>query len=83
MRTVETKNSTYEIDTVGKRIRRTSGSALPTVRQGPDNVWKPYHDLSKAYGGYLIEWDDKGHATLTSRVVSETESGTPGTGQQA
>jgi hypothetical protein len=83
MRTVETQNSTYEIDTVHRRIRRTTGSAAPTTRQGPDNVWKPYADITKVMGGYLIDWDGEGHCTLTSPIVRETESGTPGKGQDA
>lgn len=65
--------SRYEVDTVNKRIRRTRGRALPTVRQGEDNVWKGYESFSKMYGGYFIDWDGEGHGTLTSKVVSERQ----------
>jgi hypothetical protein len=68
---VVTQNSTYEFDTVGKRVRRLSGDAAPTARQGPDHVWKDYTRLDKVLGGYLIDWDGKGHCTLTSQIVSE------------
>lgn len=71
MLSVETQNSTYEIDPVGKRIRRLNGQSAPTDRQGPDRVWKDYHGLSKVMGCYLIDWDGEGHCTLTSRVISE------------
>jgi hypothetical protein len=70
---VETQNSTYEVDTVGKRIRRLNGSAEPTDRQGPDMVWKPYARLDKVLGCYLIDWDGEGHCTITSHVVSEKQ----------
>ena len=63
--------SRYEVDTTNKRIRRTQGSALPTERQGPDNVWKEYFALGRMLGGYFIDWDGEGHGTLTSRVVQE------------
>jgi hypothetical protein len=71
---VNTENSTYEIDTVNKRMRRLKGSALPTLNQGPDQVWKHYVGLSKVGDGrYLIEWDTDGHRTITSRILSEED----------
>lgn len=38
----KTQNSTYEIDHDSKRVRRLTGAALPTARQGQDGEWKPF-----------------------------------------
>lgn len=80
IRVVETENSTYEIDTVNRKIRRVLGINEPTRNQGDDNVWKHYYSLHSVLGGYLIEWepphgpDENGilpRLTLTSPVVNE------------
>lgn len=73
MRRVETEFSTYEIDTVNKRVRRLRGALNPTERQGPDGVWKNYVGLDVVAGRYLIQWDDEGKGTITSRVTHEEE----------
>ena len=37
--------SIYELDQENKRIRRLTGNANPTERQGKDGDWKPYKEL--------------------------------------
>jgi hypothetical protein len=73
---VETQNSTYEIDTVGKRMRRITGTAPPSDRQGPNGVWKNYAGITKHLGRYLIDWDGDGRTTITSTVINETRKKT-------
>lgn len=82
-RIIETEFSTYEVDTVNKRIRRLKGVNQPTERQGEDMVWKTYARMNKQLtGSYLIEWEGitqgpmgslVGPMTLTSPVVNEYE----------
>jgi hypothetical protein len=53
-----TQNSLYEVDAEQRRIRRLSGSNIPTPRQGEDRVWRTYVCTSAILVGYpvLITW---------------------------
>lgn len=68
--TVWTAFSKYEIDQAGKRVRRMVGVNAPTDRQGDDGQWRQYHHVEFLAGGLLIHWDDAGHCTHTSDIVS-------------
>jgi hypothetical protein len=78
MRTVTTANSVYEINEADHMIRRVSGTADPTPRQGADGVWKAYRTLGVMLDGLLIVWGDNpdGSAatTWTSKVVEDTNN---------
>lgn len=54
--------SAYEVDSVNKRIRRLSGKANPTPRQGKDGEWRNYAELHpaplKVGESALIVWGD-------------------------
>jgi hypothetical protein len=65
--------STYEINTVEKKIRRVEGTHAPTSRQGNDGEWKDYTGLAslKNYG-IFIDWHGDGKGTITSMVTSHT-----------
>lgn len=65
-----TENSEYEIDELLSRIRRLTGVVDPTPRQGPDGKWKAYVSTTEIRPGVavFIDWDGKGHGTLTSTV---------------
>lgn len=54
--TIVTLNSTYEIDTVGKRIRRKVGRNSPTTSFNADNEWSTWNTLTLNNGSLLIEW---------------------------
>jgi hypothetical protein len=73
MRTVWTKNSTYEIDEVNKLVRRVHGLNDPTPRQGADGEWKEYVGIIIAPRGMLIQWgtnpDGSLKCTWTSKVI--------------
>lgn len=73
MRRFRTENSTYEMDTEARLIRRIIGVNPPTPRQGPDGYWRPYRAVSPLYVGYrvFITYADMavGKGTITSPVV--------------
>lgn len=79
-RTVNTVNSTYEIDEAGSMIRRVFGINQSTPRQGTDGEWKAYDSIAPYGGGLLIVWgtnpDGTYKCTWTSNVVSDTNSDT-------
>ena len=65
--------SVYEIDTLGRRIRRLEGSHEPTPRQGEDGEWREYQSISEVDEGkaVLIVWRYEGDiakSTITSDV---------------
>lgn len=62
--------SEYELDTDNDRIRRLSGTAKATARQGPDNVWKDFEAIHGPDLEFpcLIVWEGV-KCTLTSDVV--------------
>jgi len=80
VRTVTTVNSVYQINEADHMIRRVTGSAGPTPRQGVDGVWKPYRTLGLMLDGLLIVWGDNpdGSAatTWTSKVMADTSEAT-------
>jgi hypothetical protein len=71
----------YEVDWVSKKVRRLSGTADPTLRQGKDGEWKAFDHMRVCVGECtLIQWDPEttplldGNgigipATLTSKVI--------------
>lgn len=61
--------SVYEIDEVGRRIRRLSGVKDPTPRQGKDGEWKSYFSTAMVGKNFLIVWNDGGEGTMTSPIV--------------
>lgn len=66
--------SKYQVDLEKKQIRRLFGNAPPTDRQGADQEWKDYTDLSplKIGEGALIVWkyiDGIAKFTLTSPII--------------
>lgn len=69
--------SVYQVDEPGKRVRRLSGTAAPTPRQGQDGEWKTYASvevLNTSIGRQLwVDWTGAGNGTLTSPIVEETE----------
>ncbi len=76
--------SVYELDTEAKRIRRLSGTADPTPRQGKDSEWKGYAFLTMGAPAdpvltgmpVLICWELSGttaRCTLTSAVTTVEE----------
>jgi hypothetical protein len=46
--------SEYEVNTDKKEIRRLSGNADPTLRQGRDGDWKSYEDISEIVVGRSV-----------------------------
>lgn len=72
-----TRNSAYEVDVTGKRIRRLSGKEDSTPRQGEDRIWKDFQSISdiKKDVSVLIVWSEEGAipSTLTSPVVKVIE----------
>ena len=72
----KTLNSTYEVDTIRKFIRRLEGTENPTPRQGPDGEWKQYIDIYSLGVGQsaMIVWNVVAEAegpTLKTTVTSE------------
>ena len=68
--------SVYEVDLIGKRIRRLRGKKDPQPRQGEDGKWKGYASISSIIENLpvLIIWQNSGEedfipTTLTSHVV--------------
>jgi len=76
MRTVNTENSTYEIDESNRLVRRMYGVSVPTPRQGADGEWKAYREVLTMGDGLLFVWGDNpdgtAKCTWTSKVVSDT-----------
>ncbi len=72
-----TRNSAYEVDVAGKRIRRLAGKDSPTPRQGEDGAWKDFQRITDIEKGasVLIVWSEEGviPSTLTSPVVKVIE----------
>lgn len=65
--------SVYEIDSANKKVRRVSGTHEPTSNQGIDGEWKHYELVHHVRNlGLVIEWNEQGSATITSRVTSHT-----------
>lgn len=69
----ETHNSTYEINTTDRTVRRVAGKNPPTSNQGPDGVWKCYKTALGPMVGApcMVLWND-GSATYTSTVLTIT-----------
>lgn len=67
---VKTTNSTYELDMVGKRIRRLTGQNAPTEETGQDGEWRGFEYCTTPCVGRSLRvlWNDS-RATFTSRVV--------------
>jgi hypothetical protein len=80
VRTVTTVNSVYQINEADHMIRRLSGTADPTPRQGLDGAWKPYRTLGVMLDGLLIVWGDNpdgsAASTWTSKVLADTSEAT-------
>ena len=78
MRTVTTANSAYQINEADHLIRRLSGTADPTPRQGSDGAWKAYRTLGVMLDGLLIVWGDNpdgsAASTSTSKVLEATNN---------
>lgn len=71
---ISTLNSTYEVDFIGGRIRRTSGRNAPTPNQGDDGVWQAATIEERDDGSLLIDWADTARSwTLTSPVTHREE----------
>ena len=76
--TTET-GSSYELDIDNSKIRRCSGPAVPTPRQGADGDWKTYEQISEPTIGsrLVIVWttrsDHIDECTMTSQIVSIDE----------
>lgn len=72
-----TRNSSYEVDLLGKRVRRLAGKESPQPRQGEDGVWKDFQRITDIVVGtsVLIVWNEEGviPSTLTSHVVKVIE----------
>ena len=53
--------STYEVDDSTKQVRRLTGKADPTPRQGKDGAWRKYADITEARVGQpvVIFWTDE------------------------
>jgi hypothetical protein len=68
--------SAYELDEDAKRIRRVSGEAPGTSRQGPDGEWRSYHDVSRPVVGepVVIAWDP-----ATTPLLEGSVGGMPAT----
>lgn len=73
---IRTENSTYEVDQINKRIRRTNGKHVSTSRQGNDLEWKPYTDINipKVGEALFIVWgfgkDGDGNTRAKSTMTS-------------
>jgi len=70
--------SAYEIDKENKLIRRITGNAPPTNRQGEDGQWKSYWSVGyQEKAPLLIVWELSenfvARSTVTSPVVSIAE----------
>jgi hypothetical protein len=67
-----TGNSLYEVDTIGKRIRRLNGTFNPTPRQGPDGEWREFLDILNLQESQsaIIIWGVSGD-TLKTTMTSE------------
>jgi hypothetical protein len=74
---VTTRNSVYDVDVEGKRVRRVMGANAPTERQGEDGVWKPFMSVSMLDGGMIFQWgwNENGTAncTWTSDILNVEE----------
>jgi hypothetical protein len=55
----KTQNSTYEVDSESKKIRRLYGADDPTDRQGKDAEWRDFEKISPVVIGdpVLIIWE--------------------------
>jgi hypothetical protein len=78
---IKTENSCYELDLTNKRIRRLQGVYSSTPKQGNDNEWKLYSDISIPAQGdsMLIIWSydkDTAKSTLTSNIISVEDQAT-------
>jgi hypothetical protein len=82
MKKVKTESgSIYEIDEENKQVRRLTGTANPTLRQGADGEWRKYANLIyNLDNSMLIVWkydivDEKtiARSTITSPIVATIE----------
>jgi len=78
MRTVTTANSVYQINEADHMIRRVSGTADPTPRQGTDGAWQEYSTIAPLLDGLMIVWginpNGTAKATWTSKVMEDTNN---------
>jgi hypothetical protein len=69
---VKTENSTYEIQ--DDQIRRLTGAAKPTPRQGEDGEWKDFAYLvgPKIGEGLLIVWETSSNEAGEAMIFRST-----------
>lgn len=88
MKFTTASGSKYEVDYAKKQIRRLFGNGEPTPRQGNDNEWKPYLEITDIVNDMpvLIVWgqeDDVLKTTRTNYVISiEHDNTTTNKGEQ-
>lgn len=58
MTTINTLNSTYEIDFQNQRIRRVQGINPPTDHFDPDGEWKDYEEIFAFNDRLVVAWPD-------------------------
>lgn len=64
-----TLNSTYEVDSTAKRIRRTAGINPPTQHGAEDGEWRQYTSLRRTEMGGLEVIIADGPVLWTSKVI--------------
>lgn len=64
-----TLNSTYEVDSTAKRIRRTAGINPPIQHGAEDGEWRQYETLRRTETGGLEVRLGKGSVIWTSQVI--------------
>lgn len=76
MMIVETANSSYEFDTVGKLVRRVGGTNEPTDRFREDGDWHRYEAITAPVLGQsmCINWPDGQPALRDNTVTSAVQS---------
>ena len=72
MKTIQTLNSTYEVDEENKQVRRVVGKSQPCNYIGEDGVWQPYQEMRYLGETVLFVGEEGVKGFITSRVVSET-----------
>lgn len=71
----QTKNSHYEVDIDGKKIRRLRGLHDPFPMGVPDGEWRSFIEISEIClrQSVLVVWNEEGSITRTSPVQSYIE----------
>lgn len=65
--------SVYELDDAAKRVRRLTGRAEPTPRQGVDGRWRTYVDRTELRAGLPVVFAWSAHEGTTTSVVRTVE----------